>query len=176
MNHQPFETWLLDDKHLTAAEKRDLNSHLRECRNCSALAETGLVLRSTRTAAPAPGFVLRFQNRLAAQKTAERRRLFWGMTLFVTIGLGLFGWLAAPYIMAFAAAPLQWLFTAGSYVLYTVTSLHAFSEMLLILARVLPNFVPPYAWMVFLSFVAGVGLLWMVSIWRFVRKPMRVTA
>ena len=70
MNHQPFETWLLDDKVLTAAEKRELNSHLRTCKTCSALAETGLALRSARAVSPAPGFALRFQHRLAAHEGA----------------------------------------------------------------------------------------------------------
>ena len=53
MNHQPFETWLLDDKVLTPTEKRELDSHLRTCKNCTALAETGLALvNSSATAMP----------------------------------------------------------------------------------------------------------------------------
>ena len=73
MNHQPFETWLLDDKVLTLTEKRELDSHLRECTNCSALAETGFALRSARVVSPVPGFALRFQHKMAAQKLAEQR-------------------------------------------------------------------------------------------------------
>ncbi|MCB9111845.1 MAG: hypothetical protein H6634_11410 [Anaerolineales bacterium] len=177
MNHQPFETWLLDDKVLTAAEKRELNSHLRTCKTCSALAETGLALRSARAASPAPGFALRFQHRLAAQKALERRRLLWGMILLIAIGLGVFGWFVAPFVVAFSEAPLQWLLTAGSYFLYVLTSLEAFSEVIRILARIMPDFIPPYAWMVLLSAFAGMGLLWIVSIWRFARRrPVGVTA
>lgn len=176
MNHQPFETWLLDDKYLTPAEKRELDSHLRECKTCTALAETGLALRATRAVSPAPGFAMRFQQRLAAQKHAERRRVLWGMLLMITLGLGLFGWLAAPVVMSIAAAPLQWLFSAGSYFLYLFTSLQAFGEMIRVLARVMPDFIPPYAWMVLLSAFAGMALLWMISLWRFARNPLGVPA
>ena len=81
MNHQPFESWLLDDKYLSATEKRELASHLRDCRTCTALAETGLALRSAKVTSPAAGFTLRFQQRLAAQKVAERRRKLWGLII-----------------------------------------------------------------------------------------------
>ena len=77
MNHQPFEEWLLNDKNLNPAEKRELDLHLRTCSHCTALTETSLVLRSASVVAPATGFTLRFQQRLAAQKIAERRRRLW---------------------------------------------------------------------------------------------------
>lgn len=176
MNHQPFETWLLDDKVLTPTEKRELDSHLRACKACSALAETGLALRSSRVVSPKLGFALRFEQRLAAQKALERKRRFWGVILFAGVGLGLISWIIAPYILNVAANPVQWIFTASSYFLFVFTSLRALGETLTVLARVLPDFLPPYAWMVFLSALAGMVLLWMVSIWRFARKPLGATA
>ena len=109
MNHQPFETWLLDDKILTPAEKRELNSHLRECKTCTALAETGLVLRSARVVAPAPGFALRFQHRLEAQKLAERRQKLWGVIVLIVSAISLIGFFIAPYVIAVASAPVEWL-------------------------------------------------------------------
>lgn len=176
MNHQPFETWLLDDKHLTTAEKRELDAHLRECRNCSALAETGLALRSTRVAAPRPGFALRFQHRLAAQKALERSRRMWGLILLALVGAGALSWFAAPFVVKLATSPFQWFISITGYFLYAVASLRAMGEILAVLARVVPDFLPPYAWMVLLSAFAGMGLLWLVSIWRFARRAQGVTA
>ncbi|HNA88034.1 MAG TPA: hypothetical protein PK414_05130 [Anaerolineales bacterium] len=176
MNHQPFETWLLDDKHLTTTEKRELDAHLRECRTCSALAETGLVLRSTRVAAPRPGFALRFQHRLAEQKALERRRRTWGLFLLVSIGVGAFSWFVAPYVIKLATSPFQWFISITGYFLYALTSLKAIGEILTVLARVVPDLLPPYAWMVLISAFAGMGLLWMVSIWRFARRAQGVLA
>ena len=146
MNHQPFESWLLDDKYLSAAEKRELASHLRDCRTCTALAETGLALRSAKVTSPAAGFTLRFQQRLAAQKIAERRRKLWGMIVLIVSGLGLLGWFAAPFVYAFIAAPVEWLTAAVGYFLFMFTSLQAFSEIIRVMLRMVPNFIPPYAW------------------------------
>lgn len=174
MNHQPFEIWLLEDKHLSKTEKRDLDAHLRTCRTCSALAETELALHSAKVISPKAGFVLRFQQRLAAHKVAERRRRLWGLFVLIFGGLGLLGFLAAPYIYAFLSAPIEWLTATLGYFLFMFTSLQAFSEILRVFARILPDFIPPYAWMVIFSSLAGMGLLWAVSIWRFSRKSQGV--
>lgn len=174
MNHRPFEMWLLDDHPLTPAEKRDLDAHLRTCKLCTALAETGLELRSARLVAPASGFPQRFQKRLAAHKLAERRRRLWGMLVLVIGGLTLTGWLAAPYLLAFIASPAEWITISIGYLLFIVTSVQALSEVAQVLFRVAPGFVPPYAWMVLASTLAGLGLLWTVSIWRLIRFPRGV--
>ena len=176
MNHQPFETWLLDDKVLNPTEKRELTSHLRECKNCSALAETGLALRSARVVSPVPGFAMRFQNKLASQKLAEQRRRLWGLIVLIVSGVGLLGWLLAPVLISIATSPVEWLISAAGIFLFVFTSLQAFGEIVTVMARMLPDFLPPYMWMVILSGLAGMGLLWAVSIWRFARRPQGVPA
>ena len=176
MNHQPFETWLLDDKVLTPAEKRELDSHMRECKTCTALAETGLALRSARVVSPAAGFTMRFQHKLAARKVAERRRKLWGMFVLILSGVGLLGWLLAPILISFATSPVEWLISGAGLFLFVFTSLQAFSEIVTVMVRMLPDFLPPYLWMVILSGLAGMGLLWVVSIWRFARRPQGVPA
>jgi hypothetical protein len=176
MKHQPFEEWLLNDKNLTPSEKRELDAHLRSCIHCTALTATGLALRSARAVSPAAGFTVRFQQRLAAQKIAERRRKLWGVIVLVLSSVGLLSWFAAPFAYSFASAPVQWLTTAVGYFLFIFTSLQAFTEAAMVLARVVPDFIPPYMWMVAVSALAGLGLLWAVSIWRFSRTPRGVSA
>lgn len=176
MNHQPFEEWLLEDKPLTPAEKREMDLHLRICPQCTALSATGLALRSARTLQPAPGFARRFEQRLAAQKITERRRRLWGMLTLIFTGSGLFGVIAAPYIRSLAASPVDWLTTAVTFFLSLFGSIEIMFEALGVLTRVLPDFVPPYMWMVMFSGMSGVLLLWSISLWRFVRQPQGVTA
>ena len=176
MNHQPFETWLLDDKVLTPTEKRELDSHLRTCKNCTALAETGLALRSSRVATPAPGFAMRFQQKLAAQKLAEQRRRLWGMIVLIVSGVGLLGWFLAPVLMSITTSPVGFLLSAAGLFAFLFTSIQAFGEVLTVMLRMLPAFLPPYMWMVHFSGAAGIGLLWAVSIWRLVRRPQGVFA
>jgi hypothetical protein len=174
MNHQPFETWLLDEVHLTTAEKGELNAHLRTCKTCTVLAETGLVLRSAKVIAPSVGFTARFQEKLALQKIAERRQRLWGLIILLISGIGLLTWFAMPYITTFISAPIEWLTAIVGYLIFIFTSLQAFTEVLQVFTRVIPSFIPPYAWMILFSAVAGFSLLWTVSIWRFARKPQGV--
>lgn len=176
MNHQPFEEWLLNDKNLTNAEKHELDLHLRTCTHCTALTATGLALRSANVVAPAAGFSIRFQQRLAAQKVAERRRKLLGMIVLILGGIGLLGWFATPVIYTFLASPVEWITVVIGYFLFAVSSLQALREVVMVLARIAPDFIPPYIWMVLVSALAGLGLLWIISIWRFSRTPQGVSA
>jgi len=176
MNHQPFEEWLLNDKNLTSTEKRELDLHLRTCTHCTALSATGLALRSANVVVPAPGFVMRFQQRLIAQKIAERRRKLWGMMVLILGGIGLLSWFAAPFLYAVITSPVEWITATIGYFLFFVSSLEALMEVMTVLLRILPDFIPPYMWMVIVSALAGFGLLWTISIWQFSRNPQGVSA
>jgi len=174
MNHQPFESWLLGDQLLPPEQKRELDSHLRTCPYCAALAETGLALRATRMASPAAGFTARFQARLAAQRLAERRKRLWGVIVFTLTGVSVLAWMAAPLIAPVLASPAGWITLSLSYILFIISSVQAVTEVGSVLLRVVPGFVPPFVWMVLASALAGISLLWTVSIWRFTRVPQGV--
>ncbi len=176
MNHQPFEEWLLNDKNLTSSEKRELDLHLRTCIHCTALSATGLALRSANVISPALGFAMRFQQRLVVQKIAERRRKLWGMVLLILAGAGLLGWFAVPYLYSVITSPMQWITAAIGYFLFAANSVQVLTEAISVLLRILPDFIPPYMWMVFISALAGFSLLWTISIWQISRTPQGVTA
>ena len=176
MNHQPFEEWLLNDKNLTPPEKRELDLHLRTCTHCTALSATGLALRSANVIKPAPGFATRFQQRLAAQKIAERRRKLWGTMVLILGGAGLLGWFAAPYLVAIITSPVEWITATIGYFLFVISSLQALTVVMTVLLLMMPDFIPPYVWMVLISALAGFGLLWTTLIWRFSRTPQGVSA
>jgi hypothetical protein len=93
MAHQPFEDWLLNDQPLTPTEKRDLDAHIRTCKYCAALAETGVELRSVRVISPKPGFAGRFEKRLAAKRIADGRRRRRSPIVFLLRGAALLLWL-----------------------------------------------------------------------------------
>jgi anti-sigma factor RsiW len=177
MNHQPFDTWLLEDKPLTADQKRELQAHLQACARCGALAETGVALHAARErglAAPAAGFTLRFRGRLAVHKQAERRRRSIGMLIFVIGGLSLLAGLSLTLLAPLFAAPAEWIALALSYVFFLTAALQALGDVGQMLLRVAPGFVPPFMWLVVASTLAGVGLLWVVSVWRLTYVPRGV--
>jgi hypothetical protein len=174
MNHQPFEEWLLTEKLISPREKLDLDAHLRICSYCSALAETGKALRTVKRVSPAAGFSTRFQARLAMQKAADLRRKRWGTLLFTFGGLVMLMWLVGPYLASFFVAPATWIAAMVEWVVFLITTLQAVTQAGSVLLRMLPGFLSPFGLMVLVSAFAGIGLLWSVSIWRFVRVPRGV--
>ena len=174
MNHQPFEEWLLNEKLISPREKLDLDAHLRICSYCSALAETGKALHTTKKVSPAAGFSTRFQARLAIQKAADQRRKRWGTVLFMMGGLVMLLWLTGPYLSSFFASPATWIAALIEWAVFLITTLQAVTQAGSVLLRTLPGFLSPFVFMVLASAFAGIGLLWSVSIWRFVRVPRGV--
>jgi hypothetical protein len=174
MNHQPFDGWLLNEEPITPEQKRELDQHLHSCDYCNALAETGKVLRSVKMVSPAEGFTARFQARLAEHKIADRRRKLWGAGFFLIGGLGLLLWFAGPSILKFVSAPENWIATLVEWGVFLITTLQALTQAGEVFLHVIPGFMPPFAWMIIVSGFAGIGLLWSVSIWRFVRAPQGV--
>jgi len=174
MNHQPFEEWLLNDMPLTPGQKRQLDSHVRVCTYCAALMRTEKVMRAVRRVSPAPGFVTRFQVRLAAQKTADRRRRLIGGILFTLGGMVLLTLIGLPYLATFVASPAEWITALVQWGLYVFTTLQAATEAGAVILEVFGGLLPPFAWMVLISAFGGLSLLWSVSIWRFVRIPQGV--
>jgi len=170
MKHQPFEDWLLNDKLITSEQKRELDSHLRTCAFCSALAETSMALNTVKVVSPRAGFTNRFQVRLAERKLADRRRRFWGAILFTFGGLALLAWLTSPYLVTFFSSPATWISTLVEWGVYLITTLQAMAQAGSVLLDVIPGFLSPFMWMILLSTIAGISLLWSVSIWRFAQR------
>ena len=176
MNHRPFEDWLLDDQPLDPTQKRELDAHLRACNACRGVAESNLALRSARVVAPAPGFTARFQERLVLARRAQRRRTLLGILFFSLGGLTLLAVLAGPVLVSLIGSPAEWISAMVRALLFIYTTTLAIAEAGSILFRVLPEIMPPFVWLVLLSTMSGLGLLWSVSIWRLMRRPQGVHA
>jgi hypothetical protein len=170
MNHQPFEDWLLTEKRISPQQKLDLDAHLRVCSYCSALAETGRALHTVKMVSPAAGFSARFQQRLALQRAAELRRKRWGAVLFTFGGLAMLLWLTGPYLASFVSSPATWIAAVIDWGVFVITTLQAVGQAGSVMLRMLPSFLSPFAVMVLFSGLAGFGLLWSISIWRFAQR------
>jgi hypothetical protein len=125
-------------------------------------------------ASSAPGFTARFQKRLAAQHVTERRHRLWGLIVLALGGIALLLGLTGSTLLSIVNSPAEWLTLGIGYLLFIITSLQAFAEFGLVLLRVVPGFIPPLGWMVIVSAIAGLSLLWTIFIWRFTRLPRGV--
>lgn len=174
MNHRPYEDWLLDDQLLDPAQKRELDVHLCTCEPCSAIAESNLALRSARVFGPAPGFTARWQGRLALARRAQRRRTLLGTLFFSLGGMLLLATLAGPTLISLLGSPAEWISAIVRALLFIYTTIMAVLEAGSVIFRVLPGFMPPFIWLVLISTLGGLGLLWSVSLWRLMRRPQGV--
>jgi hypothetical protein len=76
--------------------------------------------------------------------------------------------------LTFFSAPATWISVFVDWVVFLLTTAQALGQAGSVLIRVIPEFLSPFAWLVLISAVAGISLLWTISIWRFVKAPRGV--
>lgn len=164
MEHQPFETWLLNDEHLTPQQQRELRGHTAACAKCAALARANLSLRAVPVARPANGFALRFQRRLVAERKIQQRRAIIGLALLTLVSIGLIAWLVTPLLPYLSLSPAQLFITWVSALLYLFTAAQAVGAIGSIFSRIALDLIPVSVWAILLVSSAGFGLLWATSL------------
>lgn len=163
MDHRPYEDWLLNDLRLSPDQDRDLRAHLRNCTTCTALAQANLALRSATVIAPAEGFALRFQARLAVQRKVQRRQTIIGLCLLAVVGMGGLLWLLFPYLPYLALPPAQLSSLWISQLVNLALTVRALGTLGGTLFFVLGSMVPTYVWAGAFALLGGTGLLWILS-------------
>lgn len=174
MDHLPFEDWLLTGQPLTGEQKAQLQAHLRTCPTCAALQEVNLALSAARPVAPAEGFRVRFQVRLAAHQAAQRRRMAAGL-LFLAVGVtAILLWLAWPLLQAFGESPSNFLSRIFSSLVQAWISFQVYRDTLATFLRVLDGFIPMYVRVLVTMMAVSGGLMWIVSLTKVTRIPQGV--
>ena len=171
MNHQPFETWLLEDESLTMQQDRDLQSHLRTCTSCAAIADSNLALHSARLIEPLKGFSDRFQTRLADWRKRQIRRQALGTVVLVLAGVVALYGLAGPAMMDAARSPAAWFAHATSIAVSALTLGSVLSQVAGILVRILPGLIPPGGWLAMFAVGSTAVLIWSILMRRLARVP-----
>ncbi len=164
MEHQPFETWLLNDELLKPEQQRDLRRHTAACLQCAALARANLSLRAAPVARPANGFALRFQRRLAAERKIQRRRTSIGLVLLTLVSIGVVLWLMTPALPYLSLSPAQLFITWVSALIYLSTAVQAIATISNVLSRVVLDLVPLSLWAISLVAASGLSALWLSTL------------
>ncbi len=166
LTHPPFNRWLLSGEPLSPEQNAILQEHLRYCPECSQLqaawGEVQFRLHSAGEVSPVPGFVSRFQQRLALQRVKRQRRNVWvlflgaaGMALVI---LSFFFW----QIVGVFSSPASLL----SGLVYLWTYVFVFTERMTDVlgsaARFLPS-ITLFGLVFLVGFCTLMSVLWLVT-------------
>lgn len=169
MLHQPFEAWILDPKGLSPQDRQALRAHLESCAHCRQLTgkwhATEHQLTQQVMVGPAPGFVQRWQMRLAASRA---RNLFTLRRITPVL-------IIAMIVVAFAL--IVQVFSSRSF----IDLLNEFSRGLIWISAQIQGILQavsdwlsnplghlPLAVVVFAALV--ITLVWLTVLWRILRK------
>jgi hypothetical protein len=171
MNHQPFETWILDVKNeeLSIDQRKALYEHLLECIHCQQIQSSWDAARQQmdphHMAAPRRGFAQRWQTareqKLIQKQHRQTRWIFAGFTLTALLALGL--WVAytlahisIPQILVSAFILFSWIFIEWNIV----------STFIMVLRNTIPSYIPICLWIFFSTSFCLLGFIWALSIWK----------
>ncbi|NCT21964.1 hypothetical protein GW781_12525 [bacterium] len=164
MEHQPFETWLLDDERLTPEQKRVLRLHTSVCAQCAALERSNYFLRAAPIATPAPGFTVRFQARLATQRHLEQRRATLGAVFLALAGMGALMYNLWPFLPYLSLSPAQLLMSWINIIVYVASVWQTLQTVSAVFARIFIQVIPTGVWMTVFLLFGGLGALWAATL------------
>jgi len=182
MNHRIYEDWLFisqdDPQALTPEQEEVLHAHVQDCETCRSLAvaweqvENGL--RNEPILAPEPGFGLRWQARLQADRLHKHQRQTTTVLIFSSLGL-------AALLGVMLALAWPWVQTPGVFLwvgLYRFITLFAYADaaegFLSALFQTATGVIPFAAWIILAGLLSELAVLWGVS-YRLLTNPRRIT-
>lgn len=176
MNHQPFESWILDEEPLGKQQLSELEDHLSSCQSCKTLQESWVIARhqikSAPAKQPAPGFSTRWQSSLKERREAEERAQ--SRTVFIWIGC-----IIAVLLISLAviAMPKISIITVMISLVTTLVNVSTSVDDLLQFVLSITRSVPPTTLILMAislsSLLSIVSFIWGLSIWRISRKGVR---
>jgi predicted anti-sigma-YlaC factor YlaD len=174
MSHQPFEDWLFLGEGLPTQQERLLREHLTSCPRCRQLAqawaEADGFLRATPEAAPAPGFVQRWQARQADERARTGMRQV-RRVLGLTVGLGaLVSFLIGAEVVSLLQSPAELAVRLIDQAMTWIVQVFVLREVLETLLDAARAGVSSYWWLGLPIVLGGLGVLWIASLYRYALK------
>lgn len=160
MEHQPFESWLLDDLPLTQEQQRNLRQHTLLCPKCAALERANFDLRAASMAAPAQGFAQRFATRLAAQRRIDRRRAAIGAVLLALAAAAVLIYSLLPLTPYLSLTPTQILLLWVNALISFSATWHSIVTVGQVFGRLALQLLPPQTWAAALLALSGLFAAW----------------
>jgi hypothetical protein len=173
MNHQPFETWILENTRLKPENQRILADHLAVCPGCAHMHRNWAVLQnqlsSTVFAQPKPGFTQRWaaylQNRRAEVTNQQTRKLMLIIVIMLILTLG-----SSISVLLVSTSPVSIFTGLVALITRTVITINDAVQIALSLVRVMPPIIPISLWVLFFSAISVLSLIWAIALWKFSTK------
>jgi hypothetical protein len=171
MNHQPFETWLFTDETLSPENADALSAHIESCEHCQELqsALTGVfnLFDDALQVEPAPGFMNRWQDRLAEERQVDMlmRHRWQSVIMLILIGNVIAGlaFLLGTQFFATVNSPadliLPWVYRFTS----SFTLFSSVQNLLVTLFRTFTSVVPVGLWAALGAGLLASGAIWIIS-------------
>ena len=166
MDHQPFETWILDAHSQPPEDSQALRQHLEACPRCRAL-QVGWqaaehTLGSVPMLNPQPGFSMRWQAGLAQRRALQQARQV--RVLLLSLGLGALASLVVLILIYLESASPADLLIGAVRLITNLNGWLVTAQRLI--ASLLSHPLPLVLWI-----AAGCGLCllvttWVLTLWR----------
>lgn len=178
MNHQPYETWILDDYQVTLEEKTKLDRHLADCPKCTRLARSWTAAKQEIKLAPviaAPaGFSQRWQNSLAARRIELKRQQTRTM-LISLISTAVAVSITLGVLLLPAISPITVMVNFFSGLIKLVNSVSQFWIFLSSFLKAAPTEMVIGLGLMLSLWVSITTLAWGISLYRITLKGIRTT-
>jgi predicted anti-sigma-YlaC factor YlaD len=167
MSHQPFETWMLDEIHLSMEQENNLQAHLAICPECRRVHQgwqaARQVMQARRMVRPAPGFNQRFSVTLAERRARQiHQRQVRNLILGLSIG-----------VIATAAMLIVVIFSVSSPVDFLVRTTEIITSLIgwwnkasRVLIAALQQPIILAVWILLTSGVSLLAFGWLFTLWR----------
>jgi hypothetical protein len=169
MNHQPYESWILESHNLTNKEQGELLQHLAGCKACQQLRDQWLGLRQEMISAPVvsprPDFARRWQAGNVERRVREQRRQAWKLFLAcsgsaATILLFLVGYFLAT------STPSQWVQAAMRTITNTAGFITTVRGVATTWLQMTPFSLNLAVWILLTVTFCITTFIWVIAIWR----------
>jgi predicted anti-sigma-YlaC factor YlaD len=167
MNHQPYESWMVDEIHLSLEQEITLQQHLAECKDCRKL-HTGWqaahqALKTRAMFRPAPGFSQRFSVSLAQRRALQNhQRQIRNLILGLSLSVMTTAVLLAVVIFA-VSSPVEILVRTTEVITGLIGWWNRASRLLI------ASFQQPVFLAIWVLLTSGISLLafgWLFTLWR----------
>lgn len=167
MSHQPFESWMLDEIHLSLEQETSLQTHLGTCPECRKLQTrwqaARQALQTTPMARPAPGFSQRFSASLAERRAREayQRQV---RNLMAGLAVGLVAAVTLLIVVIFTVtSPVDLLVRMTEWITGLIGWWNRASRLLIVSLQ------QPAVLVIWILLTSGISLLafgWLFTLWR----------